>query len=94
MMTISEQLDSLPGLPKRKPYIPGNIPWDKFDQWEIEDHIEIMGILREDIGTFRRLLERDDLLAETRDLVEKQIPLDEKCIEHCRALIRKIRDGK
>ncbi len=91
MMSISEQLDNVPGLPERKPCVTGHIPWDKFDLWEIEDHIEIMGILREDIGIFRRLLERDDILPETRDLLEKQLILDDRCMEHCLSQIRRLR---
>jgi hypothetical protein len=92
--SVSEELDNVPGLPS-KPYVPGNIPWDEFDRQEIEDHIEIMGTLREDIGTFRRLLEKDDFDPGLRILIEEQIILDRRCIEHSMAQIRRLRgEGK
>jgi hypothetical protein len=92
-MSIPQQLDNVPELPERKPYITGAIPWDKFDLWEIEDHIEIMAILREDIGTFRRWLEKDDLSARLRILINNQIVLDHRCIEQSMSQIRKLRDA-
>ena len=93
-MSISEQLDNVPGLPKRNPYIFGPIPWDKLDQREIEDHIEIIGTLREDIGTFRRLLEREDLSEKLRILINNQLILDSGCIEQCMAQIRRRRSER
>lgn len=93
-MTISDQLDSIEDLPDGKPYVAGNIPWDKFDLWEIEDHIEIMGYLREDIGTFHRWLEKDDLSPRLKVLINNQIVLDERCIENTMRQIRKLRDAE
>jgi hypothetical protein len=93
MTSISEQLDNVPGLSGGKPYVTGHIPWDKFDLWEIEGHIEIMGILREDIGTFRRWLEKDDVSERLRILINNQIVLDQRCIEHSMTQIRKLRNA-
>jgi len=93
-MNISDELNNVPGLPEKKPYVAEHIPWDKFDEWEIEDHIEIIAILRECIGTYRRLLAHKDLSIESRYLIKDCIAYSHQCIEMSKNNIKEIRYGK
>jgi len=93
-MDISDELNNVPGLPGKKPYIAGHIPWDKFDEWEVVEHIEIIGILRECIGTYRRLLARKDLSVDTRYQIKSCIAYSHQCIEMSKDNIKEIRYGK
>ena len=93
-MNISDELNNVPGLPEKRPYVAGHIPWDKFDEWEVVEHIEIIGILRECIGTYRRLLARKDLLTETRYQIKDCIAYSHQCIEMSKNRTKEIRYGK
>ena len=71
----SKQVDPL----AEKDFLPpryGNIPWDQFDQWHVDGLIEEVGDIREDLGTYKRLLEMEGLSKENENLIQKLIVLD------------------
>ena len=56
----------------------GNIPWDKFDQWHIDNLIEEQADIARDLGMYKQLLESPNLRADNRALVVSLQELDEQ----------------
>lgn len=61
---------------------------------ELNDHIETIGILEDDIGTFKRILDWKHLKPALRQKIERQIKLDRQVIFDIRQTITEFRHGK